>query len=176
MTAIISGTGATIQAESAEALLVAMIRKLQQLERSAAYNPSNLNYATSGSSDDTESFTASINCNGTVTIDTDGAIKIVAIDYLSGISPSIFSLGADGTFKSSSLIQAIFEVGIYLESLELQTAKNPTQADYINWSSSNQDIGGAGQTRLSLSLLNFPLEQAINDNGDQVTRGKEYLL
>ena len=63
-----------------------------------------------------------------------------------------------------------------IENLELQPSKNTTQADYLNYSISNQDLGGIGQAKLSISLLNFPLEQVQLENGDQVTRGKEYLL
>lgn len=175
MTIITPGSGATIQATSAESYLVAAIRLLQSLEKQPTYNPSNLNYCTSGSSDDNSSFTATLNCNVGVTA-SNGAINLTAIDYLSNITSSIFTNGTDGTFTSESLIQSIFDAAVMIENLELQAPKNPTQANYLDWSVSNQDLGGAGQARLSISLLNFPLTISIASNGDQTTKGKEYLL
>lgn len=174
MTTIIPGTGATIQTDKAEAYLVAAVRLLQSLEKNPVRNPSNLNYCTSTSSDDNSSFTASLNCNVDVTINS--GINIIAIEYLAGIDSTIFTNGTDGTFTASGLVQSIFDAAVLLENLELQSIKNPTQANYVSWSISNQDIGGSGQARLSISLLNFPLEITLNEQGDQTTRGKEYLL
>ena len=172
------GANGTNQATTLEAGLISDIRRAQILERNPQQNPSNLNYITSSSNDDLASFSAQINFPVTVTVGTDGKINIAAIDYFTPLSGNTlnYTVGTGGTIKSSTVQGAIIEQTILLKNLELDPAKNPTNANYIIWSLTNGTIGGVGNASFSASYNNMPLEISNLPDGNQSTIGKAYLL
>lgn len=173
MTSINPGSGGTITATTLEAFFIAAIRRLQALEKSTTYNPSNLNNITSNLSDDNSSFNATINFPLNYTVDGDGETPFTVFDYLTGTS-SQYLAGSGGTITASNLPKAIFEAALRISILEINPTKNPQNLNCISWTINKNEIGSSSQGTFTLTVSNFPLE--IVEGGDsQTTKGKAYL-
>ena len=174
MATITAGSGGSITATTLESFFVAAIRRLQTLEKNPTYNPSALNYVTSTVSDDSSSFSATVNFPLSYVTDGDGISNFTVEDYLTNATPQ-YSAGSGGTITASNLVKAIFEAALRLAALEIQPAKNPQGLNCISWTINKNELGSTNQGNFSLTVSNFPLD--IVDGGDsQTTKGKEYLV
>lgn len=172
MTAIVNGSDATFNFAALEESLPALIRLGQISERDSVKNPSGRNYITSSENEDSATLTASVNFPVQLQIQSDGSIKIIASDYLTGVS---YTSGTGGTFKASNWVAAIVEATIYQKGIELNAASNPTAANNISYSIQNANESLPQNANFSASYT-LPLTYAMSGDGTKTSKGAAYLL
>lgn len=171
------GSNGTDQTTSIEAGTIHLIRLIQSLEADPTRNPSGINNITSSVSEDNRSLSASINLPCNLTISSDRATyQIQSIDYFTQPQgqASAYTPGTDGTFRGATIQQALIQHIIAQRNLELDSTKNPTNANYIDY----QITAGttANNSIFNATLTGLPLDTTNNSNGTQTTSGKSYLL
>lgn len=178
MTAKTPGSGGTDQTTTIESGTVHLIRLIQGLEADTSRNPSGVNNLTSNVSEDSRSLSASINfpCNLMPSSD-QTTYQIQAIDYFTQPQgqPAAYTAGTGGTFRGANAQQALIQHIIAQRLLELDSTKNPTNANYIDYQITVGTATTVNSTFVA-TLSGLPLDVTNNGNGTQTTSGKAYLL
>ncbi len=173
------GSGGTDQTTTIEAGTIHLIRLIQALEADSTRNPSGINNLTSTVSEDSRTIAATVNlpCNLVSTSD-QTTNQVQAIDYLTQPQgqPPAYTPGSGGTFRGTTVQQALIQHVIAQRTLEINPAQNPTGANYIEYQISSVTAGGNGNAVFTATLTGLPLEVANNSNGTQTTSGRAYLL
>jgi hypothetical protein len=165
MTAIIPGTGATIESDSAEQQLLDIITLIKGWEKVPSKNPSNA--STINCSLAYGSGLANISFQIPATPSIDGAGNQV-MNVLSYLINTGFTPGTGGLFKSTSPEAYFAEVLSYLEITEGISNKNPNQNNYV---SSTFD----SDNRFFTGTVTLPFTFELGEGFVKI-RASEYLL
>ncbi|AFY80162.1 hypothetical protein [Oscillatoria acuminata] len=176
MTAIILGTGGTIQSpdgnETLENFIFRLIKLGQARERDTSLNPSGTNKMTSSLSDDplsgsfnTALFTASVDLSAKLTRTGTDRFKVETEPYLN----AGFSSGTGGTFASNFWAQDLADA--ILMASDLQRATDYT---IYSWRIEPSITTGEFNARVNMSVNNAPIILTATDTGE-LASAQEFL-
>lgn len=166
MSSITPGTGATLKSATAEGQLLEIFDFVQLQQLDAAKNPDGRRFLTSTYAINTGICSGSFNCPYTRSLNTEGQAIINIANYLTGVT---FTPGTSGTFKSANPIAYAFEVLMYLQILEGDINKNPTNENRVSCTIDDN-------TLLVNSSFSMPFTHTLNSDGSTKLAGKAYLL
>lgn len=151
MATITPGTGATISSTTAEGQALAALLYLQQRESNTVANPNAEDRISASFDTDLLTFAGQYQLPATQAINGSGQLVIAAGNYLNG---GTFTAGTGGTFKSGTIEAYCLECLMYLQFLELQSAKNPSNRNYVTgtFNADNQIYSGGFSLPVSYSL------------------------
>ncbi|MCC3410139.1 MAG: hypothetical protein JGK17_32340 [Microcoleus sp. PH2017_10_PVI_O_A] len=111
-----------------------------------------------------------LNCQATNT--SAGQVTQTATHYLTG---STFTSGTGGSSAAPNLTQAVMQGVVDLKLLELDTAKNPSNASNVR--RCQFVLAASGGTNATFSAdIDFPVEVLQLPGGGSVIEGKDWLL
>lgn len=166
MASITPGTGATFTVATAEGQAIAALNFLNKRENTAEANPNGEDRIDGSFDTDLMTFAGNFRLPATQSLNSLGQLVISATPY---VSSGAFVPGTGGTFKSETIEGYVLEVLMYLQNLELQSAKNPNNRNYIT-GSYNSD------SRLYSGTFSLPITQEIGADGTVSFAAVEYLL
>lgn len=151
MTAIIPGSGGTIQSSSAEQALLDCITLIKNLEKIPSKNPNNTNGVSCSLGLNTSIANISFNMPAIPTLNDSGQQVQAASNYLLNTN---FTPGSGGTFKSSSIEGYLLEIVTYLEIVESNPTKNPNSNNYVSstFDSDNRVVTGVATIPIIFEL------------------------
>jgi hypothetical protein len=151
MTAIIPGSGGTIQSTNAEQVLLDCITLIKNLEKVPSKNPTNTNGVSCSLGLNTAIANISFNMPAIPALNNSGQQVQTASSYLSNTE---FTPGTGGTFKSSSIEGYLLEIVTYLEIVESNSTKNPNSNNYISstFDSDNRVVTGVATLPIIFEL------------------------
>lgn len=165
MTQITMASGETFKTATVEGRLIEIFTYLQIGESDLSKNPNLKDYVQASFNANTLVFTANFSIPTAQSIDASGNILISAVNYLTNTT---FNPGSGGTFKAASPAQYLIEVVTFLQNLELDTAKNPQDKNFVNSTYSADDGTYSGSVTL-------PLSMSFDDSGRVTFTAQEYL-
>lgn len=166
MTLITVGTGATLNAPSAEGQCLEALVFLQIQEASSLRNPTVQNNVDGAIDTNDMVFSGAFNLPATQTLGSSGSLVIQADGYLASV---IFSPGSGGTFKSVTPEAFALETLMYLQVLEQITAKNPQGRNFIT-GSYNSD------TKVYSGTFSLPITLSLGATGEVIAIANPYLV
>lgn len=166
MAVITAGASATIGALTAEGQAIAALCWLNARENLPANNTTGRDGINGSFDIDLLVFSGNYSIPASQSINGAGQLVIVATPYVNG---GAFSPGEGGTFKSQTIEGYVLETLMYLQVLELQSAKNPNNRNYVTGSFSADALTYTG-------TFSLPITQTIEADGSSRFVAIEYLL
>jgi hypothetical protein len=111
----------------------------------------------------------------TVNAGSGGNLAIAAVTYLSGVT---WTAPTGGDAAPTNEVIAIIDAARRIKLLELDTTKNPTNANYITefgFSMGTTSVGGTTNATCTIRWSGFPLDLTVAANGDSTYSGRPYL-
>lgn len=173
MAAFTNGTGGTISGVTTlEDWTFALINFLRIQQGAPAKNPNNLRYLTI--TENTEgAISGSFTCPVNVAGGTAGAVTVTASSYLTGVT---YTPPTGGESTATNEVQALIDAVRRQKALELDSSKNPTNANYLNWGLTMGTTGVANtNATISLSFSGLPADMTQATNGSVTSEGRTYL-
>jgi len=170
-----NGTGGTIVGVTTlEDWTFALINFLRIQQANSAKNPNGLKYLSVTTNTD-GAMSGSFTCPCTITGGTAGGAVITATSYLTGVTYTAASTGGDST--ATNEVQALIDAVRRQKSLELDTTKNTTNANYLTWSVTMGSTGvGSNNATINISFSGLPGDMSQAANGSLTVEGRTYLL
>lgn len=175
MTTFNNGTGGTLSGITlVEDWFVGCVNYLLSQQMNSAKNPTNL-----------RSLDRTINSSGamsgslvvpvTVSAGSGGNLAIAAATYLTGV---IWTAPTGGDAAPTNEVIAVIDAARRIKLLELDTTKNPTNANYITefgFAMGTTSVGGTTNGTCTIRWSGFPLDLTVAANGDSTYSGRPYL-
>lgn len=172
MTAITWGTGGTLQGiTSVEDYFAGSINYLYAQQNTSAKNPSNIQNLTR-TINSTGTMSGSLTVPATFTGAANGNITVTAASYLTGVT---WVAPTGGDTQPANEVIAVIDSARRLKVLELDTSKNPNNANYISVAFTMGASSGSNNGSITISFSGFPLDITVANNGDITYSGKTYL-
>jgi len=173
MAAFTNGTGGTISGVTTlEDWTFALINFLRVQQGNGTKNPNSLKYL-SVTTNTEGALSGSFSCPVTIGSGTAGAATITATSYLTGVN-YVTPTGGDST--ATNEVQALIDAVRRQKSLELDTTKNPNNANYLSWSVTMGATGsGSNNATINLGFSGLPADMTQAANGSLTTEGRTYL-
>ncbi|MBD1917166.1 MULTISPECIES: hypothetical protein [Cyanophyceae] len=137
MATVLPGTGGTIKSTTAEGQAHEILTFIGIRQQSLSTNPGEVTNVSGQHDQQALIFSGTYEFTVAQTISNTGGLTLEATPYLVGTG---FQVGTGGTFKGNSPEKYALEVLMYLQSLELQPAKNPQNRNFIT-GTFNSDTG-----------------------------------
>lgn len=167
MTAITPGTGGTIKSTTLENAFHEALNQCIGYERDTSKNPSNLRNITLSINLADNRATGTFSFGLTKEISSTGSITHTVSEYLTSTG---FSSGTGGTIVSNTIASAILEIAERIQTLEANSAKNPTalqQITGINYDSEQLTVAGT---------FDYAVVSTVDTTGNISISAKPYLL
>lgn len=173
MAAFVNGTGGTIAGvTNLEDWTVSLINFLRVQQGTPAKNPNNLRYLAVNQNTD-GAISGSFNCPVTVAGGAAGIATITAASYLTGVT---YVAPTGGDSSAPNEVQALIDAVRRQKSLELDTTKNTTNANYLSWSVAMAATGaGTNNATISIGFAGLPVDMTQAANGSINVEGRTYL-
>ncbi|MEZ2250220.1 hypothetical protein [Microcoleus sp.] len=175
MAAFANGSGGTLSGiTSVEDWFCGCVNYLLAQQLNSTRNPSNirnLERTINSSGAMSGSFTTPI----TFSAGAGGLVTVNAASYLSGVT---WVAPTGGDAAPSNEVIALIDAARRIRILELDTAKNPTNANYLTeltFSVGSTSVGGTTNGNCTVRWSGFPLDMTVATNGDTTYSGKVYL-
>ena len=176
MAAFVNGTGGTLSGiTSVEDWFCGCVNFLLAQQMNAARNPSNIrnlertiNSSGAMSGSLTVPITISAGSGG-------GNMAITAATYLTGV---VWTSPSAGDAAPANEVIAVIDAARRIKLLELDSAKNPTNGNYITelgFSMGSTSVGGTTNGSCTIRWSGFPLDMTVAANGDTTYSGRVYL-
>ncbi len=104
-----------------------------------------------------------------------GIISISSATYLTGVT---WVAPSAGDAAPTNEVIALIDAARRIKLLELDTAKNPTGANYLSelgFSMGSTSVGGTTNGTCTIRWSGFPLDMTVAANGDVNYSGRVYL-
>lgn len=137
MATITPGSGGTCKSSTAEGQLHEVMTFISRQQAISTANPGGVTNVTASHDQQSLIFTGSYKFGVVQSIDGSGLLSLTASSYLVSTG---FTVGSGGTFKGNTPEKYALEVLMFLQSLELQPAKNPQNRNFIS-GTFNSDSG-----------------------------------
>jgi hypothetical protein len=111
----------------------------------------------------------------TISAGTGGAISVAAATYLTGVT---WTAPSGGDAAPTNEVIAVIDAARRIKLLELDTSKNPTNANYISEfaiAMGTTSAGGTTNGTCTIRWSGFPLDLTVAANGDSTYSGRPYL-
>lgn len=167
MAAITPGTGGTLKSSILENAFHEALNQCISYERDATKNPSSLRNITLSINLADNKATGTFSFGLTKEISTSGSITHTVSEYLTSTG---FSSGTGGTIVSNTIASAILEIAERLQTLEANSAKNPTalqQITGITYDSEQLSVSGT---------FDYAVLSSVDSAGNISISAKPYLL
>ena len=175
MAAFTNGTGGTLSGiTSVEDWFAGCVNYLLSQQMNSAKNPTNL-----------RSLDRTINSSGamsgslvvpiSISAGSGGNLAIAAATYLTGVT---WTAPTDGDAAPTNEVIAVIDAARRIKLLELDTTKNPTNANYITelgFVMGTTPVGGTTNGICTIRWSGFPLDLTVAANGDSTYSGRPYL-
>lgn len=172
MASITFGTGGTLQSiSSVEDYFAGAINYLYAQQNTGAKNPTNLQNLTR-TINSTGTMTGSLTVPATISGEADGDLIVTAASYLTSVS---WTPPSGGDAQPANEVIAVIDAARRLKILELDSSKNPNNANYISLSFTMGASTGSNNGSITISFSGFPLDISVAGNGDITYSGKVYL-
>lgn len=174
MATFTNGTGGTISGVATrEDFTRALIEFLRINQGNSAKNPNNLRYLSVTVNTD-GALSGTFSCPCTVAGGTAGAATITAASYLLGVT---YTAPSGGDSTATNEVQALIDSVRAQKALELDTTKNPNNANYLSWSVTMGATGsGTNNATINLGFSGLPADLTQAANGSLTSEGRTYLL
>lgn len=166
MATVTPGTNGTFKSLTAEGQAVEALVYLQSRENTPSANPTSENRIDVSMDLGLQTFTGLFRLPASQSINGAGQLVIQAETYVNG---GTFQAGGGGTFKSATVEAYCLEVLMHLQVLELQSAKNPNNRNYVT-GTFNADTGTYSGS------FNLPITTSLDADGSVKVQASEYLL
>lgn len=171
MTAITWGTGGTLQSiTSVEDYFAGAVNYLYGSQNTSAKNPTNLRYLTRTISS-TATMSGELSVPATFSGDANGDINVTVASYLTSV---VWTPPTGGDAQPDNEVIAVIDAARRLKVLELNSATNPNNANYISVGFT-MGSSASGNGTVNISFSGFPLDVTVANNGDITYSGKVYL-
>jgi hypothetical protein len=173
MAAFVNGSGGTLSGiTSLEDWTRALIEFLRIQQGNGTKNPTSLKYL-SVTINTEGALSGSFNCPVVIGSGAAGAVTITAASYLTGVN-YVAPTGGDST--ATNEVQALIDAVRRQKALELDAAKNLTNANYLTFSVTMGSTGvGSNNATVNLGFSGLPADMTQNANGSLTTEGRTYL-
>ena len=174
MAAFASGSGGPFPGiATLEDWTFAHINFLRVQQGNAAKNPSNLRYLNVTQNTD-GAISGNFSCPVTVAGGAGGAALITATSYLVGVT---YTAASGGDSSAANEVQGLIDAVRRQKALELDTAKNTSNANYLSWSVAMAATGvGANNAMINISFSGLPGDMTQSVTGALTIEGRTYLL
>lgn len=175
MAAFNNGTGGTLSGiTSVEDWFCGCVNFLLAQQMNATRNPTNIRNL-ERTINSSGAMSGSLSVPVTIASGTGGIISIAAATYLTGVT---WVAPSAGDAAPTNEVIALIDAARRIKLLELDTAKNPTNANYITelgFSMGSTSVGGTTSGSCTIRWSGFPLDMTVAANGDTTYSGKVYL-
>ncbi|MCC3473303.1 MAG: hypothetical protein JGK38_23900 [Microcoleus sp. PH2017_15_JOR_U_A] len=175
MAAFNNGTGGTLAGiTSVEDWFTGCVNFLLSQQINSARNPTNI-----------KNLDRTINSSGamsgslvvpvTMSAGSGGNLAIAAATYLTGV---VWTAPSGGDAAPSNEVIALIDAARRIRLIELDTTKNPTNANYItdlSFAMGSTSVGGTTNGTCTIRWSGFPLDLTVAANGDSTYSGRPYL-
>jgi hypothetical protein len=175
MAAFANGTGGTLSGiTSVEDWFAGCINYLLSQQMNSARNPTNirnLDRTINGSG----AMSGSLVVPVTVSAGSGGNLAIAAATYLTGVT---WTAPAAGDAAPTNEVIAVIDAARRIRLLELDSSKNPTNANYLTEftiAMGTTSAGGITNGTCTIRWSGFPLDLTVAANGDSTYSGRPYL-
>lgn len=170
-----NGTGGTLSGiTSVEDWFCGCVNFLLAQQMNSARNPSNIRNL-ERTINSSGAMSGSLSVPVTISAGAGGIIAIAAATYLTGVT---WAAPTGGDATPTNEVIAVIDAARRIKLLELDTAKNPTNGNYITElgvSMGSTSVGGTTNGTCSIRWSGFPLDMIVAANGDTTYSGKVYL-
>lgn len=175
MAAFANGTSGTLSGiTSVEDWFCGCVNFLLGQQMNAARNPSNIRNL-ERTINSSGAMSGSLSVPVTLSAGAGGIVSISAASYLSGV---VWAAPIGGDAAPTNEVIALIDAARRIKLLELDTAKNPTNGNYITefgFNMGSTSVGGTTNGNCTIRWSGFPLDMAVAANGDITYSGKVYL-
>lgn len=175
MAAFANGTGGTLSGiTSVEDWFCGCVNFLLGQQMNSARNPSNIRNL-ERTINSSGAMSGSLSIPITLSSGTGGIISIASASYLTGVT---WVAPSGGDAAPSNEVIALIDAARRIKLIELDTARNPTNGNYItelNFAMGSTAVGGTTNGNCTIRWSGFPLDMTVAANGDTTYSGKIYL-
>ncbi len=175
MAAFANGTGGTLSGiTSVEDWFFGCVNFLLAQQMNAARNPSNIRNL-ERTINSSGAMSGSLSVPVTISAGAGGVIAIAAATYLNGVT---WVAPSAGDAAPTNEVIALIDAARRIKLLELDTAKNPTNGNYLTelgFSMGSTSVGGTTNGNCTIRWSGFPLDMTVVANGDVSYSGRVYL-
>jgi hypothetical protein len=175
MTAFANGTGGTLSGiTSVEDWFAGCVNFLLSQQMNSARNPTNIRNL-DRTINSSGAMSGSLVVPVTTSAGSGGNLAVTAASYLTGVT---WTAPSGGDAAPTNEVIAVIDAARRIKLLELDTSKNPTNANYITEfaiAMGTTSVGGTTNGTCTIRWSGFPLDLTVAANGDSTYSGRPYL-
>jgi hypothetical protein len=175
MAAFANGTGGTLSGiTSVEDWFAGCVNFLLSQQMNSAKNPTNLRNL-DRTINSSGAMSGSLVVPVTLGSSAGGTLSVTAATYLSGV---VWTAPTGGDAAPTNEVIAVIDAARRIKLLELDTSKNPKNANYITEfaiAMGTTSVGGSTNGTCTVRWSGFPLDLTVSSNGDSTYSGQPYL-